>query len=51
MMGAERKSIVIPEHERRNTAYHESGHTRGAAATGLIQSTRSRSFRAAGPWA
>jgi cell division protease FtsH len=26
MMGAERKSIVMPEHERRNTAYHESGH-------------------------
>ncbi len=27
MMGAERKSMVMPEHERRNTAYHESGHT------------------------
>jgi cell division protease FtsH len=26
MMGAERKSIVMPEEERRNTAYHESGH-------------------------
>jgi cell division protease FtsH len=26
MMGAERKSIVMPEHERTNTAYHESGH-------------------------
>jgi cell division protease FtsH len=26
MMGAERKSMVMPEHERRNTAYHESGH-------------------------
>ncbi len=25
-MGAERRSIVMPEHERRNTAYHESGH-------------------------
>jgi cell division protease FtsH len=27
MMGAERKSMVMPEHERRNTAYHESGHS------------------------
>jgi len=26
MMGAERKSMVMPEHERRNTAYHEAGH-------------------------
>ena len=26
LMGAERRSIVMPEHERRNTAYHESGH-------------------------
>ena len=26
-MGAERRSMVMPEHERRNTAYHESGHT------------------------
>ncbi len=27
LMGAERRSIVMPEHERLNTAYHESGHT------------------------
>lgn len=27
LMGAERKSMVMPEAERRNTAYHESGHT------------------------
>jgi cell division protease FtsH len=26
MMGPERKSMVMPEEERRNTAYHESGH-------------------------
>jgi len=26
IMGTERKSIVMPEEERRNTAYHESGH-------------------------
>jgi len=26
MMGAERRSAVMPEEERRNTAYHESGH-------------------------
>jgi cell division protease FtsH len=25
-MGAERKSVIIPEFERRNTAYHEAGH-------------------------
>ncbi|MHB1142483.1 MAG: ATP-dependent zinc metalloprotease FtsH [Sulfuricaulis sp.] len=26
IMGAERRSIVMPEKERKNTAYHESGH-------------------------
>ena len=26
IMGAERRSIVMPEEERRNTAYHEAGH-------------------------
>lgn len=26
MMGAERRGVVMNEHERRNTAYHESGH-------------------------
>ena len=26
IMGTERKSMVMPEEERRNTAYHESGH-------------------------
>jgi len=27
LMGVERRSIIMPEEERRNTAYHESGHT------------------------
>ncbi len=27
IMGAERRSLVMPEQERMNTAYHESGHT------------------------
>ena len=36
MMGAERKSMVMPEHERRNTAYHESGH---AVAAKLLPRT------------
>jgi cell division protease FtsH len=26
IMGAERRSIIMPEEERRNTAYHEAGH-------------------------
>ncbi len=26
MMGAERRSMVMSEHEKRNTAYHEAGH-------------------------
>lgn len=26
LMGVERKSLIIPETERRNTAYHEAGH-------------------------
>jgi len=26
IMGTERRSMVMPEHERRNTAFHESGH-------------------------
>ncbi|MDP2353869.1 MAG: ATP-dependent zinc metalloprotease FtsH [Pseudomonadota bacterium] len=26
MMGAERRSLIMPEEERKNTAYHESGH-------------------------
>ncbi len=27
LMGAERKSLILSEDERRNTAYHEAGHT------------------------
>ena len=27
IMGTERRSMVMPEEERRNTAYHEAGHT------------------------
>jgi ATP-dependent Zn protease len=26
MMGPERKSMIMPEEERKNTAYHEAGH-------------------------
>ena len=52
MMGAERKSMVMSEEEKRNTAYHEAGH----AVVGMllprpIRCIRSRSFRAAGRWA
>ncbi|MEO5346660.1 MAG: ATP-dependent zinc metalloprotease FtsH [Magnetococcus sp. YQC-9] len=32
MMGKPRKSAIIPEHERRTTAYHEAGHAIVAAA-------------------
>jgi cell division protease FtsH len=27
IMGVERRSLIMPEEERRNTAYHEAGHT------------------------
>ena len=49
VMGAERRSMVMPEEERRNTAYHESGprDRREAAAQDRSRCTRSRSSRAA----
>tara|TARA_B100001123_G_scaffold69951_1_gene78248 strand:+ start:1719 stop:3638 length:1920 start_codon:yes stop_codon:yes gene_type:complete len=37
LMGVERRSLVMPEHERKNTAYHESGHT--VVARNLSQHT------------
>jgi len=33
MMGVERKSMIIPEREKRNTAYHEAGHALVAKLT------------------
>ncbi len=36
LMGPERRTMVIPERERRNTAYHEAGH---ALVAGLLPGT------------
>jgi cell division protease FtsH len=48
IMGPERKSMVMPEEERRNTAYHESGHAVvGKLLPKAIRCTRSPSCRAA----
>jgi cell division protease FtsH len=33
LMGAERKSMILSEEEKRNTAYHEAGHALAAAMT------------------
>ena len=48
LMGTERRSMVMSEHEKRTTAWHEAGHTLvGAhAARTTTRSTRSRSSRA-----
>lgn len=51
MMGAERRSVVMPEDERRNTAFHESGHT---VVAKLLDKTdpvhKVTIIPAAGPW-
>ncbi len=50
-LGAERP-LVMPEEERRRTAYHESGHALlGMLQPGADPSARSPSCRAAGRWA
>ena len=52
MMGAERRSMVMSEEEKRNTAYHEAGHAIvGLTVAATIRCTRSRSSRAAARWA
>ena len=53
MMGAERRSMVMTEDEKKLTAYHEAGHALCMlyARRRTIRCTRSRSFRAAGRWA
>jgi len=33
LMGVERKSMILSEEEKRNTAYHEAGHALVAAMT------------------
>ena len=52
MMGAERRSMVMSEAEKRNTAYHEQvtlSSVGGCLNTILF--IRSRLFRAVGRWA
>ena len=48
LMGAERRSMIISEAEKRVTACHEAGHAMLTACCRTpIRCTRSRSFRAA----
>ena len=53
MMGAERRSMIMTDEEKKLTAYHEAGHALVGLqrATATTRSTRSRSSRAAGRWA
>jgi len=51
MMGAERRSMVMSEAEKKLTAYHESGHAIvGRLVPDHDRSTRSASFRAVARW-
>jgi cell division protease FtsH len=52
LMGAERKTMVISNEEKRVTAYHEAGHTLvGLKVPNADPCTRSQSFHAAWLWA
>ena len=52
LMGAERKSMLLTDEEKRVTAYHEAGHALVSfCANTPTRFTRSRSFRAAWRWA
>ena len=52
MMGAERKSMVMKDDEKRLTAYHEAGHAIvGRLVPGMTRFTRSASFLGVGRWA
>ena len=52
MMGAERRTLVMSDEEKKLTAYHEAGHALVALCTclRLIRSTRQPSFRAVVRW-
>ena len=49
LMGAERKTMVMSEKEKENTAYHEAGHAIvGRLCPSTIRSTKYLSFLVAG---